>query len=119
MLQLIASGASALFSHRSSGLSALAKGVRRVIYYRLTVAPEIIACVGEGRDPTVPELGRLADRVHLEIWGSRTAFAWGAEQRDNGTRLASFRIAHAALTGSPAEALSDSDIAPADESELA
>ena len=65
----------------------------------LTVAPEIVACVGEGRDPTVQELGGLADRVRREIWGHQPAFAWGSEPRDAAIRIASLRIAHAALIG--------------------
>ena len=77
----------------------------------LTVAPEIIACVGEGRDPTVQELGRLADRVRREIWGPQPAFAWEPEPCDVDVRLASFRIAHAALVGHLADHLSAADLA--------
>lgn len=66
----------------------------------LTVAPEIIACVGEAREPSVQELGRLADRVHREIWGE-PAFAWEPAVGETMSRLASVRIAHAALLGHP------------------
>lgn len=66
----------------------------------LTVAPEITACVGEGREPTVQELGRLADRVHREIWGE-PAVSWEPVSGETVTRLASLRIAQAALLGHP------------------
>jgi hypothetical protein len=79
-----------------------------VIHYQLTVAPEIIACVGEGREPTAQELGRLADRVRREIWGQRPVVAWTPEPRDAATRLASFRIA---LVGHLANHVSTADLA--------
>ena len=72
-----------------------------VIQSLLTVAPEIVACVGEGRAPTVQELARLADRVRREIWGPRSAFAWGQDARDAAIRIASLRVAHVALMGRP------------------
>jgi hypothetical protein len=47
----------------------------------------------------VEELGRLADRVRSEIGGPQLAFAWVREPRAATIRIASFRIAHAALIG--------------------
>ena len=82
-----------------------------MIQYQLTVAPEIIACVGEGRDPTVQELGRLADRFRREIWGPRPVFAWATEPVEDAVRLASFRIALAALAGHLAEHIPTGDVA--------
>ncbi len=63
------------------------------------IAPEIIACMAEGRDPTVHELTRLAARIASEVWGRRSAFAWGGLTSDDSVRLISLRLAHVALIG--------------------
>lgn len=41
-------------------------------------AHEVIECVSEGRDPTVQELFRLAERIWQESAVERPAFAWGS-----------------------------------------
>jgi hypothetical protein len=63
-----------------------------------TIAPEIIACISEGRDPTIHELARVADRIDRDLFGARSVFAW---DRDvvAARRMTSMRIALAALAG--------------------
>ncbi|PVX28495.1 hypothetical protein [Sphingomonas pokkalii] len=64
------------------------------------IAPEAIACIAEGRDPTPAELERLARRIHGELHGAKPAFAWGAAGADSSADLVSRRLAEAALRGS-------------------
>jgi hypothetical protein len=75
-----------------------------------TVASEIIACIAEAREPTVLELGRVADRIERDMWGYRSAFTWGRSKADRSNRLISVRIALAALAGDCAEDLETADI---------
>lgn len=63
-----------------------------------TIAQEIIDCISEGRVPTVPELGRTADRIERDLSGARSAFAWGGNFNAP-ARVTSMRIALAALVG--------------------
>jgi hypothetical protein len=68
-------------------------------HHQSTIAPEIIACIAEGRNPTIYELSRLADRIASEAWGTDSAFSWGALTNDASLRLISLRFAQAALSG--------------------
>jgi hypothetical protein len=62
-----------------------------------TIAPEVIACIAEGRPPTPGELARVAERVRADLGGERSAFAWG----DAGAAdQLSLRVAELALRGS-------------------
>ncbi len=63
------------------------------------IAPEVIACIAEGRSPTLDELYRVVHRIEAEVQGAGPAFAWGAPGGDGSARLLSLRAAHAALTG--------------------
>lgn len=65
------------------------------------LAPEIIACIGEGRAPTLQELGRVADRIRAEVYHSSSAFLWGSDDERSTERLLSYRLALVALTGVP------------------
>lgn len=65
------------------------------------LAPEIIACIGEGRAPTLQELGRVADRIRAEVYHSSSAFLWGSDDERSTERLLSYRLALIALTGVP------------------
>jgi hypothetical protein len=82
-----------------------------------TIAQEIIDCISQGRAPTVPELGRAADRIERDLSGARSAFAWGGNINAP-TRVTSMRIALAALvgTGQPDSAAgpasADAELAP-------
>lgn len=68
-----------------------------------TIAPEVIACIAEGRPPTPGELARVAERVRADLGGDRPAFAWGGgdtqTDADAAERL-SRRVAEVALIGS-------------------
>lgn len=64
-----------------------------------TIAPEVIACIAEGRPPTPGELARVAERVRADLGGDRPAFAWGEGDADTADRL-SLRVAELALIGS-------------------
>lgn len=66
-----------------------------------TLAPEIIARIGEGRAPTLQELGRVADRIRAEVYHSSSAFLWRSDDEESAERLLSYRLALAALTGVP------------------
>lgn len=81
------------------GLPICAKREDDVFREHPTIAPEIIACMSEGRDPTVKELGRVADRVEQDLYGNRSTSAWERPTAVAG-RLISMRVALAALTGS-------------------
>lgn len=59
--------------------------------------PEVIACIGEGREPTATELTRVAEQICRDIAGAPSAFAW----EKHAARCAmSLRAAHVALKGS-------------------
>ncbi|WP_237709163.1 hypothetical protein [Sphingomonas elodea] len=62
-----------------------------------TIAPEVIACIAEGRPPTPGELARVAERVRADLGSDRPAFAWGAT---DGPDQLSLRVAELALLGS-------------------
>lgn len=64
-----------------------------------TIAPEVIACIAEGRPPTLHELERVAQRVRADLGTSRSAFAWG-EADTAATDALSRRVAELALIGS-------------------
>lgn len=64
------------------------------------LAPEIIACIGEGRAP-LQELGRVADRIRAEVNHASSAFLWGSDDERSTERLLSYRLALVALTGVP------------------
>ncbi|KTF70492.1 hypothetical protein ACNFJ7_11280 [Sphingomonas sp. HT-1] len=65
-----------------------------------TIAPEAIACIAEGREPTSAELERVARRIHSELTGAQPAFAWGESGSDSSVDLVSRRLAEATLRGS-------------------
>ncbi len=64
-----------------------------------TIAPEVIACIAEGRPPTPHELERVAQRVRADLGNARPAFAWGEADPAAADQL-SLRVAELALIGS-------------------
>ena len=62
-------------------------------------AAEIIACIREGREPSVRELFQVAEHIQRDIQGAASAFSWGGRTDDSSERLLSLRVAQAALTG--------------------
>jgi hypothetical protein len=64
-----------------------------------TIAPEVIACITEGRSPSADELFRVAGQIWSEMRGSRSAFSWGELTSDSSERLVSLKAARAALAG--------------------
>lgn len=64
-----------------------------------TIAPEVIACIAEGRAPSVKELRRVADRIRADLDGAGSAFARGDAGSDSSGQLVSLRAAQAALIG--------------------
>ncbi|MBB4097446.1 hypothetical protein [Sphingomonas kyeonggiensis] len=64
-----------------------------------TIAPEVVACISEGRDPSDAELLRVAGQIWTDIRGARSAFAWGELTADSSERLLSLRAARGALAG--------------------
>ena len=63
-------------------------------------AHEVIECVSEGREPTLHELFRLAERIWQECGSERSAFAWDRLPTSDPERLCSLRAAMAAAVGS-------------------
>lgn len=63
-----------------------------------TVAPAIIACIEEGRDPTVHELCETAQHIEAELLGGGLA-AGTLSRLAISPRILSMRIALAALSG--------------------
>ena len=68
------------------------------------VAPELVACIADGRAPKLQELGRMAERIDREIHGSRPLFAWGASEAAVKSKWIPYRLAHAALVGTDGDA---------------
>jgi len=66
------------------------------------VAPEIVACISEGREATPDEVARIVDRMSLEIGGARPAISWGVVDVDSSEQLIR-GAARLALNGNPAE----------------
>jgi len=66
---------------------------------RSRIAPEVIDCIAEAREPSVAELCRVAALIWSDIRGTRSAFAWGELAADSSERLLSLKAAHIALTG--------------------
>lgn len=64
-----------------------------------TIAPEIIACIAEGRLPTISELRRVAERIRSELHGGRSVFAWNRTVAEGSERRLMLRAARAALAG--------------------
>ena len=64
-----------------------------------TIAPEIIACIYEGRLPTLGELRRVARRIRNELRGARSVFRWERNAEAHERKLM-LRAALAALAGS-------------------
>lgn len=64
-----------------------------------TIAPEIIACITEGRLPTLRELRRVAERMRGELRGARDRFRSVPERIERRLML---RAALAALAGTGA-----------------
>ena len=65
------------------------------------IAPEVIACIAEGRDPSVAELNRVAEHIRSDLGIARPALAMNARASES-ERLLILRAAQAALTGDPA-----------------
>lgn len=65
-------------------------------------ANEVIECVSEGRNPTVDELFRLAQRIWQESASERSAFSWDQLAPSHPERLCSLRAAMAAASGTEA-----------------
>ncbi|WP_447723808.1 hypothetical protein [Sphingomonas koreensis] len=65
-----------------------------------TIAPEIIACIAEGRLPTISELRRVAERIRAELRGARSVFHWDRAVAQRTERRLMLRAARAALAGS-------------------
>jgi hypothetical protein len=63
------------------------------------VAEEVVACMTDGRDPTVTDLLHVAERIWDDIHGTKSAFAWGELHADSSERLLCLRAAQAALRG--------------------
>jgi len=68
------------------------------------VAPELVACIADGRAPKLQELGRMAEGTDREIHGNRPLFAWGASEADVTSKWIPYRLAHAALVGTDGDA---------------
>lgn len=64
-----------------------------------TIAPEIIACIAEGRLPTISELRRVAERIRSELYGGRSVFPWNRTAAEGSERRLMLRAARAALAG--------------------
>jgi len=64
-----------------------------------TIAPEIIACIAEGRLPTMRELRRVAERIRSELRGAQSVFRWGRSIPERLERRLMLRAALAALVG--------------------
>lgn len=64
-----------------------------------TIAPEIIACIAEGRLPTMGELRRVARRIRDELRGARSMFRRDRTGEVRERRML-LRAALAALAGS-------------------
>jgi hypothetical protein len=65
----------------------------------ITIAPEVIACIADGRQPELAELYRVADRIWRDLGGERSAFSWGQLPHGDSSRLLVLRAAQAALNG--------------------
>ena len=70
---------------------------------RHAFASELVACITDGREPTVSELFSLARRVWMEGAAERSAFGWDRLPATHQKRLWSLRAARAALAGSVGE----------------
>jgi hypothetical protein len=64
-----------------------------------TIAPEIIACIYEGRLPTAGELRRVARRIRDELRGAKSMFRWERSAPERAERRRMLRAALAALAG--------------------
>ncbi len=64
-----------------------------------TIAPEIIACIAEERQPTITELRRVAERIGAELRGARSVFRWDHPEPERAERRLMLRAAQAALAG--------------------
>jgi len=69
-------------------------------HYGPSIAKELVECMATGRDPTVPELMDLAQRIWIEGAEDRSAFAWGQMATDTSERISALRTAAAALSDS-------------------
>ncbi|MCP3731519.1 hypothetical protein M9978_13910 [Sphingomonas sp. MG17] len=63
-----------------------------------TIAPEVIACIAEGRYPSVTELNRVADRIWSDLRACRPALFCNVEGNPY-ERLLVLKAAQAALAG--------------------
>ncbi|HEY0623837.1 hypothetical protein [Sphingomonas sp.] len=64
-----------------------------------TIAPEIIACIAEGRLPTINELRRVAERIRAELRGGQSVFRWERSAPERAERRRMLRAALTALAG--------------------
>jgi hypothetical protein len=63
------------------------------------IAPELVACIADGREPTLQELGRLADRIASDLVGHQSISPWSSPTDGSRVRAISYRVAQAALFG--------------------
>jgi hypothetical protein len=62
-------------------------------------ADEVVRCMGEGRDPSIQELGRVAERIWTDGGANRSAFGWRHLSPASLARLSALRAAQLALCG--------------------
>ncbi len=63
------------------------------------IPSEIVSCISAGREPSVDELFRVAERIRADCQGQSSAFVWGGRSEQGEDRLPCLRAAHAALCG--------------------
>ncbi|MHA6717872.1 hypothetical protein ACX40Y_00335 [Sphingomonas sp. RS6] len=64
------------------------------------IAPEVIDCIANGRQPRVDELYRVAGHIWADLHPGESAFSWGDASDNSSERLITLRVAQAALVGS-------------------
>jgi hypothetical protein len=67
--------------------------------HHFRIAPEVVACIRDGREPDDAELRRVADFIFIEIRGTAPAFAWGVPGDDRSVDLITLAMARVALSG--------------------
>ncbi|HSX53730.1 MAG TPA: hypothetical protein VLG14_00395 [Sphingomonas sp.] len=65
-----------------------------------TIAPEVIACIAQGRLPSGEELQRVADHIWNDLRGATSALSWGNSTANDAEQMLILRVARAALVGS-------------------
>lgn len=70
-----------------------------MINHSLWIAPEVVDCIAEGREPTDHELVLVGDRIWTDVKGSRRAVQWSNWQDEPVERALVLKAARAALGG--------------------